>query len=126
MTETASAARDHGRHRLTAVVYLLDLLGAMTVATALVGLAINHARREHMRDTIYASHFDWQMRSVWWALGVSAGGGALIALAELIGMPALGAAGALVVLLTLFWYVYRILKGLMWLSADEPVRGRGR
>lgn len=125
MSETTTQHGDKRGHRLTALIYLLDLLGVATFAvTAVVGVSLNYARRERVRDTIYASHFAWQIRSFWWAFGAAAVGGVLILVAEAGVMPQLGAPGALVILIALFWFVYRILKGYMWLTAGEPVRGR--
>lgn len=111
-------------HRLTAAVYLLDLLGVMTVITAIIGVSLNYARRSAVAGTRFASHFEWQIRSFWWAFGAGAVAGALILVAEAGGPRVLGALGAIVALLALFWFVYRILKGYMWLTAGEPVGGR--
>lgn len=124
MSDTETAPGDHGDHRLTALLYLLHLLGAMTGLTAVVGVAINYAKRGGVAGTRYASHFDWQIRTFWWALGVTLAGAVLIGLAETLARPLLGAAGALVILVTLAWFVYRQLKGYMWLTAGEPVRRR--
>ena len=125
MSENPSEPGKPPGHRLTALIYLLDLLGAMTVVTAIAGVSLNYARREAVRDTMYASHFDWQIRTFWWALGSCAVGAALILVAEAGGGgPLFGAAGALIVLVALVWFVYRILKGYMWLTAGEPVRRR--
>ena len=124
MSEAATAPTDRGKHRLTALVYLLDLLGVMTVLTAIVGVSINYARRRTVEGTVFASHFDWQIRTFWWGLGAGAVGAALILVAEALGQPLAGAVGALVLLLALFWFVHRLLRGYMWLTAGEPVGGR--
>ncbi|MDZ7786612.1 MAG: hypothetical protein U5K73_00225 [Halofilum sp. (in: g-proteobacteria)] len=124
MSDTDTAPSDRSDHRLTALLYLLHLLGAMTGLTAVAGVAINYAKRASVADSLYASHFDWQIRTFWWAFGVTLAGAALIGLAETLARPLLGAAGALVILVTVVWFVYRQLKGYMWLTAGEPVRRR--
>lgn len=125
MSETTMQQGDRREHRLTALNYLLHLLGLATFAvTAVVAVSVSHARRERLQGTIHAAHHDWQIRSFWGALGATAVGGALILVAETAALPLFGILGALVVLLGLFWFVYRILKGYMWLTAGEPVRGR--
>lgn len=125
MSDTARPGTDRRAHRLTALVYLLDLLGVMTGITALIGVSLNYLKRASVAGTVYASHFDWQIRTFWWALALTLAGGVLIGAAEAIPLPLLGIPGALVILLTLFWFVYRLLRGYMWLSASEPVGGRG-
>ena len=121
---TAGSSQDRGKHRLTAAVYLLELLGVMTGITAIIGVCINYARRSHVEGTIFASHFDWQIRTFWWAFGVVLAAGALVVAGETVPNPLLGALGAGAMLITLFWFVYRVLKGYMWLTAGEPVRSR--
>jgi uncharacterized membrane protein len=121
MSDAARETADRGLHRLTSMLYLLHLLGVMTVLTAVVGVGINHARRERVAGTMFASHFTWQIRTFWWMVGFALGGGALILLGELLANPLLAAIGALAILLALFWYVYRVLKGYMWLTAGEAV-----
>lgn len=121
MSDAAREAPDRGLHRLTGMLYLLHLLGVMTVLTAVVAIAINHARRDRVSGTVFASHFAWQIRTFWWMAGFALGGGGLILLGELLPNPLLGAIGALALLLALVWYVYRVLKGYMWLTAGEAV-----
>ena len=123
MSDTAAPGPDRRARRLTAVIYLLDLLGVMTGVTALVGLALNHAKRSSVTDPVLISHFDWQIRTVWWMLAVSLAAALLIFVGETLPLPAMAAAGAALILLALFWFVYRLLRGYMWLSAGEPVGG---
>lgn len=122
MTAGEAGQRDRDKHRLTTLTYLLHLLGLMTVGgTTVVALIVNYAKRASLARTIYASHFTWQIRSGWWFLGLTAFCGALMFLGDSQRLPLVAILGALVWLITCVWFVYRVLKGYMWLTWNEEV-----
>lgn len=126
MNDTGGAPEHRDAYRLALGVYALQLAGLLLVFTPILGLALNYACRPRAEGTIYASHFDWQIRTVWWALLWGLLGGGLM----YIGMPPelrlAGIAGAVLLLIAAFWFMYRILKGYLYLAARRPVATRTR
>ena len=96
---------------LTHLVYLLKALGFVTLVTPLAGVVVNYVKREDTVGTLYESHFLWQIRTFWWSLLWSALG--IVTLIILI--------GKLILLAVTVWYVYRIIKGWLWLFEGRPM-----
>jgi len=96
---------------LTHVAYGLFALGFVTggilgVAT-LAAVVLMYIKRSDTAGTMYASHFDWLLRTFWWSLlwlAIS-----LIAMVIFIGW--------LGVIATVVWVLYRLIKG--WLALLE-------
>lgn len=124
MARDAEQAQTADQHRLVLGVYALQLLGLMLVFTPILGLALNYARRPRAEGTIYASHFDWQIRTVWWTLLWGLPGGGLMYLGTAPEWRLAGVAGALLLLVTAFWFMYRVLKGYLYLSASRALPTR--
>ena len=87
--------------------------------TALVGLIISYIKRADVADSYLASHVTWAIRTFWWGL--------LFMVLSFIGKFVLTitiififASGAFF-LLTGLWFIYRIAKGWMALSKQEPI-----
>lgn len=114
---TAPPSRLTDARTLTLVVYGLQLAGIMVALTPLIGALINHLKRNDMAGTIYASHFDWQIRSFWWALLWFAIG---VALLPLFGI------GVVIMVVAGIWFLYRAVRGVLsWHQHDPmPVRGQ--
>ncbi len=96
---------------LTHVAYGLYALGFLTggflgVAT-LAAVVLMYIKRPDTVGTIYAAHFDWLLRTFWWAVLWLA----LSAIATLIFIGWLG------VVATLVWVLYRLIKGWLALMA---------
>lgn len=108
---------------LTIYVYGFQLLGLLLVFPPIIGLAINYFRRERVRGSLYASHFEWQIRTVWWMLGWGLGGSALMLGAERLQQPLLGIAGAGLLLVAIGWFTYRFLRGYLYLLQGRPMPG---
>ncbi|AZS77697.1 MULTISPECIES: DUF4870 family protein [Achromobacter] len=93
---------------LTHVAYGLFALGFLTsgilgIAT-LAAVVLMYLKRSDAAGTVYAAHFDWMLRTFWWAmlwLAISA-----IAIYIFIGWISLIA--------TIVWVLYRLIKG--WLA----------
>lgn len=124
MTGISSGDEDARAYRLTLVVYGLQLLGLLLIFPPILGLAINYARRARVEGTIYGSHFSWQIRTVWWTLAWGLLGGGLMYAGAAPELRLAGIAGALLLLVTAFWFMYRLLKGYLYLSARRPLPGR--
>lgn len=125
MNEIGRTYNDEERDKrlLTMYVYGFQLLGLLLVFPPIIGLAINYARRERVRGSLYASHFEWQIRTVWWMLGWGLLGGALVLGAERLQHPLFGIAGASLLLVATAWFTYRFLRGYLYLLQDRPMPG---
>lgn len=93
-------------------VYALQALSFFFGVTALVAVVINYVKREDAAGTVYASHFDWQIRTFWWGLLWTVLGFMLI-LALGLGFVVLFAAWV--------WAIYRVVKGWLKLTEGKPV-----
>jgi uncharacterized membrane protein len=88
---------------------------------SIVAVILNYARRAQARGTWLESHFDWQIRTFWFAL-------LWIAVTLLIGAPLtliligiyLVALGFTIVGL---WVAYRVIRGWMRLRAHQSMPG---
>jgi uncharacterized membrane protein len=97
---------------LTMVVYGLQGLSIFVGVTALIGIIINYVKREDAAGTVYASHFDWQIRTFWWGL--------LWSVVGFILLFAFGL-GLIVWFVAGIWALYRIVKGFLKLNDNQPV-----
>lgn len=93
-------------------VYALQALSFFFGVTALVAVVINYVKRDDAAGTVYASHFDWQIRTFWWGLLWTVLGFMLI-LALGLGFVVLFAAWV--------WAIYRVVKGWLKLTEGKPV-----
>src|SRR6266849_3290194 len=128
-SETTIRHPSEGMITLAHVIYALHAFSALTglassvlVLTAfltgwppIIAVILNYAKRAEVRGTWLDSHFDWQIRTFWYALVWLLAGG--VAFVTLLGIPA-----ALVVwVLTGLWVFYRMARGWMTLSAEKPM-----
>ena len=88
---------------------------------SIIAVIINYAKRSEARGSWLESHFDWQIRTFWyallWALLVAAISAVLAVVIVgfatwAIGMFALGA-----------WAIYRVLRGWLRLKDRQPMPG---
>jgi uncharacterized membrane protein len=91
-------------------VYVLNLLAFFNGVTAIFGAIIAYVKRNDAAGTVYASHFQRQLRVFWIALSVAIVG--TITVWILIGWPILLVLG--------LWYLYRNVNGLVRLANDLP------
>ncbi len=88
----ADSERLRSLRTLTHVLYALYaaywLTGGLTV---LIAIIINYLKRDDVAGTPYEAHFQWQIRTFWWALLGHVIGVALIWV--LIGFPILAVVG---------------------------------
>lgn len=124
---------------LATVVYALQAASVVTGVTMLVAVVLNYVKMDEVRGTWVESHFRWQIRTFWYgilwgvllfvalmllglgtagaaAIGSDAGtaGGALSAMVVAV-VAVLGGLGIFV------WFVYRVVKGWLRLSENQPV-----
>lgn len=107
-----SADRLAGLKQITTVVYVLQALSFFFGITAIVGVIINYVKRDDVAGTVYANHFDWQIRTFWWGL-VWTVVGALLAIFLV---------GFVVLFVVWVWAIYRVVKGWLKLADNQPVR----
>ena len=92
---------------ITQIIYGLYAASLISGVTSIVAIVLNYMKRDDMVNTLYESHFRWQIRTFWFTILWSCIG-ALTAV-FIIGFFILGAA--------FIWFVYRIAKG--WLRLNE-------
>jgi uncharacterized membrane protein len=113
---------EQGLVTLTHIIYGLHAFSALTgissaafIVTAflsgwpsIIAVIINYVKRDAVRGTFLDSHFSWQIRTFWWALGWFVVAWLLIVtvIGALIGVP--------VMLLVGLWVLYRIIRG--WIA----------
>jgi uncharacterized membrane protein len=110
-----NARRSADARNLTLIVYGLQLAGILIALTPVIGVILNHARRQDATGTIYASHFDWQIRTFWWTvlwLGIGA-----------LTIPLFGI-GLVVMALAAGWFFYRAIRGILNWHQRDPMRVR--
>jgi uncharacterized membrane protein len=102
---SSTVARE--KKNLALTVYILQALSLLIGITAFAGVIINYLKRDDVRGTYLASHFDWQIKTFWFTL-----------LGSIIGILLLPVGvGGLVLLLVSLWFIYRIIKG--WLVFND-------
>lgn len=93
---------------LTHVAYGLYALGFLTggflgIAT-IAAVVLMYVKRTDTAGTMYAAHFDWLLRTFWWAL-------LWLAISAIMTLIFIGWIG---VVATVVWVLYRLIKG--WLA----------
>jgi len=94
------------------IVYGLYAIGFITGGMGtLAAVVLAYVKRADAAGTIYASHFDWVLRTFWWSLlwGV---------ISAILALIMIGWIGLFV---TLVWVLYRIVKGWLTLAEGRPV-----
>ena len=126
----------HVTYALHAVGLAIGAFGASTIVgsfifgwPSIIAVIINYVKRGDARGTWLDSHFSWQIRTFWYAVGWSilvAILGALLAIVIigfgiwLIGFFALGV-WAIGFFILGIWAIYRIAMGWMRLNDRRPV-----
>ncbi|GAB5453519.1 MAG: membrane protein [Halioglobus sp.] len=115
---------------LTYVIYGLHLFSAITGVTtsvavvtafltgwpSLIAVVLNYLMRGDVRGTYLESHFSWQIRTFWYAL-------LWIVIAGLLVLTIIGIPLAWVLVFVIgAWVIYRMLRGVLRLSAGESIR----
>ena len=118
-----SGERDRSLKTVGTVSYLLHAIVAVgavlpgvqaSVLLLLIAFAIDLFKREDSAGTWQASHFSWRIRSVLWAGGLYL----LTAPLWLLILP-----GWIAWVLISLWFLYRIVRGWLALSNNQPTPG---
>jgi uncharacterized membrane protein len=87
---------------------------------SIIAVIVNYVKRGDARGTWLESHFEWQIRTFWFALGWSVVIGAV---GLLLAIVLVGIAIWVVGLFVLgIWAIYRIARGWLALRDRRPVR----
>ncbi|MDP3038091.1 MAG: hypothetical protein Q8N07_10200 [Rhodocyclaceae bacterium] len=102
----------YGLHALSALSGIMtsaSIIGAFVFGwPSIIAVIINYVTRAKVRGTWLETHWRWQLRSFWYAaLWLLVAG--LLAV-TLIGIPA----AILVIVVTGFWVLYRVIRG--WIA----------
>lgn len=101
-------------HGFAIAAYILHLVGAITGIFSIVALIMNYVKRGD-DGAIMDSHHAWMIRTFWYA----------ILWCVLIGASYLVLVGFLVGWIGFFlvwaWYIYRHIRGLIYLADDKPM-----
>lgn len=105
------ASRLQSNRTLTIVIYALYAASLLFGMTAVVAIVMNYVKREDVAGTYLESHFRWQIRTFWFALLW----GALGMLTYILFI------GWLILFADLVWFIYRIVKGWLYLNEGRPM-----
>lgn len=98
--------------QLTLIIYILYALSwVLGGIPGIVAIVINYLKREEAKDTLYESHFTWQIRTFWWGLGW----------AVLGVVTALFVVGFVILVVAGIWVIYRMVKGLLYWNDQKPM-----
>lgn len=101
-----------GSHRKTThLIYGLYAAAILVGITLVVAVIINYVKRDDVKGTILESHFTWQIRTFWWTVVLFCAG----LLTSVVGI------GFLVIIGASLWYIYRIIKGWIFLNENRPM-----
>ena len=96
---------------LTFSIYLLQGCHLLLGMPLLIAVIVNYLKQDDVKDTWYASHFRWQIRTFWFAMLWGALGFILIIVLV----------GYLILALNSIWIIYRVIKGFLYLSDGKPM-----
>ena len=102
------------------VIYGLYALGVVSFAMpTIIGAIVAYVKRDDMRGTIYFDHIQFLLRTFWGSLiGFAAGFLLIITLiGAIIGVP--------LVVVICFWYLFRVVVGVVRLIDNQPVTPDG-
>ena len=109
-------------YALHSLAIVIGVLGTATVVgsflgsvPSILGVILNYAKRSEAYGTWLESHYRWQIRTFWYALGWLLLGGVLMV--TIIGIPI-----AIPILVTITaWIIYRIGRGWLRLRDRLPM-----
>jgi uncharacterized membrane protein len=109
----------YGLHALSifiGVTSVVTIVGAFVFGVpSIIAVIINYAYRSNVRGTFLESHFQWQIRTFWFALlWVTIG---LMLFVTLIGIPL----AWIVCIAAGIWVIYRVARGWLTLQDRKPM-----
>ena len=121
---------------LATVVYAIQAIAVVTALPLVAGVILNYLKMDEARGTWVESHFRWQIRTFWlsllWGfllflamvvlglggLGAAMAGSDIGAAGGVISAGIVGAVGGVGILA---WLLYRIIRGWLRLSENQPI-----
>jgi len=118
----------HLIYALHALSVLIGVVGAASIVgsfifgvPSIVAVIMNYARRREVAGIWLESHFSWQIRTFWWALGWSI---IVMVVSAPLMLVLIGFATAVVGLLLIgAWVLYRVVRGWLALRDLRPLPG---
>ena len=109
-------------YALHALCVIMGLIGSAFVITAfltgwpsIIAIIINYTKRNAVRDTYLDSHFNWQIRTFWFAF-------LWMILAVILFITVLGIALSYIITVGAgIWISYRIIRGWLALNEGRPM-----
>ncbi|HUH60540.1 MAG TPA: hypothetical protein VL001_10740 [Candidimonas sp.] len=99
---------------LTHLIYGLFALGLLSAGffgiASIAAIVLAYLKRGDAAGTVYASHFDWVIKTFWWGL----------LWFVLSGLATFIFIGWITGLIALVWVVYRVAKGWLALAGSRP------
>jgi uncharacterized membrane protein len=96
---------------ITTLVYVLQALSFFVGISCIFAVIINYVKLPDVSGSWLASHFRWQIRTFWFSmLWLVLGGVTLFLLV-----------GYFVLVANAVWFIYRIVKGWLYLSDRKPM-----
>jgi uncharacterized membrane protein len=116
----------HIVYALHALGLALGAFGAATVLgsflfgwPSIIAVVLNYVKRSEARGTWLESHFDWQIRTFWWALLWAL---IVAAVSTVLAVVIIGFATWAVGMFALgVWAIYRIARGWLRLKDRQPM-----
>ncbi|MGR9115464.1 MAG: DUF4870 family protein [Gammaproteobacteria bacterium] len=96
---------------VTTVIYALYAGSLLIGVTVIAAIIMNYIKRDDVAGTWLESHFRWQIRTFWFSLLWSLVGGFTLGLGI----------GWIILPANVIWFIYRILKGWLWLNDNKPM-----
>ena len=109
----------YGLHALSifiGVTSVVTIVGAFVFGVpSIIAVIVNYAYRANVRGTFLESHFQWQIRTFWFALlWVTIG---LMLFVTLIGIPL----AWIICIAAGIWVIYRVARGWLTLQDRKPM-----
>ncbi|MET0509984.1 MAG: hypothetical protein ABWZ78_17655 [Burkholderiaceae bacterium] len=115
----ANTSRIDSLRRTATFDYLLHIVGILLSLGTLsvLALVINYIKRPSARGTIFESHFTWQIRTFWWTIFWFV----VLAIPFLLLTALTFGLLSFLFVLPLIWFLYRMIKGLLWLNDGKEM-----
>jgi uncharacterized membrane protein len=100
------------------ITYALFALSIFIQVLAIVACIIAYIKREDVKETYLATHYDWLIKTFWILLGVGVG-------CVLLMILSFGLGTGLSVVLIIgagIWYLYRVIKGFLKFNDALPIQ----
>ncbi|MFP3978576.1 DUF4870 family protein [Marinobacter sp. KMM 10035] len=114
-TETvqASTGINESEKQFALIVYILQAVSIFIGITGIVGVIMNHVKSGSLTDPVVKSHNSWQIRTFWWMF--------LWSVLCIILTTVTFGIGAILFLVPIIWYIYRVVKGLLRLNEGSSI-----